>query len=284
MVQVKKLDTEGKKVMITYTSLFDVYKQLEEKKEEVYNASLSRYWLDYILSFHYFQNFEEALNALKNGWEDGAKKINDMLTKTYISANKTKTISKYDVVGFQASVPRYLQGIPTNMINQKKMPAKQKVVTIVKHIGFLGNVKSEEIMENSVKALAIIKRMEEQGTRCNLDIISPVYVGDFLNREECEMVIRIRIKNSTERLNVGKFAFAIANPDMLRRIVFALRYTAFSCGYLGNCEKNPLDCCYLGATCYDREKVINDYLNPGEKYLHNFIDNIDEEIAAFNKM
>lgn len=279
MVQVKKLDTEGKKVMITYTSLFDVYKQLEETKVAEIKAGFTA-WQGFNSKFNYFQNFDEALNALKNGWEDGAKKINDTLTKTYISANKTKTVSKYDVVGFQASVPRYLQGIPANMINQRKMPAKQKVVTIVKHIGFLGNVEPEEIMDNSIKALAIIKRMEEQGTRCNLDVISPVNIGGL------KIVIRIRIKSSAERLNVGKIAFAIANPDMLRRIIFALRYTAYDCGYLNglNTKNNPFTTIAMGATVYDRDEIVNDYINSGEKYLHNFIDNIDEEIAAFNKM
>lgn len=278
MVHSQKI--ANKEYLITYDSLFDVFKQLEEKKELLKNSNGC--WNDkkqgYDYTFYYYKSFDEALEHLKSGWEDGAKKIFDNLSKKYISDNKTKMVSKYDVVGFQASVPRYLQGIPTNMINQKRVPNKQKVITIVKHVGFLGNVSETEIIENSVKALAIVKKIEEQGIRCNVDVISPV------KNNGVKVAIRIRIKNSSERLNIGKLAFAIANPDMLRRIIFALRYSAFECGLLSDENVNPFTYREIGATIYERDYVIKNYLKAGEKYLHNFIDDIDEEIKAFNEM
>ena len=78
-------------------------------------------------------NFEEAVELMKNGWQDMSQKLTKMLgakTKNFDIGTKQKSV--YDVAGFQCSVPRYLQGVPTSMINKKNVPAKQKVITITK--------------------------------------------------------------------------------------------------------------------------------------------------------
>lgn len=270
-----KTDVNGKTTKIFFSTLDDVYKTSEEAKEySCFNGLCN----GFCYGFNYFKNFEESVNSLKYGWQEGTKMIDDEISKKYNNlSNKTQIHSEYNISGFQCSVPRYLQGIPTNMINQKRVPAKQKVMTIVKHIGFLGNVSDKEILENSAKALAIVKKIESQGTKCNLDVISPV---KFHDGTKC--IIRIRVKSAGERLNIGKIAFAMANPDMLRRIVFALRLTCTE-KEMGCLRKGTLSSSYAGASIYDREEVIS-YLNPGEKYLHNFIKDIDEEVKNFEEM
>jgi hypothetical protein len=174
--------------------------------------------------------------------------------------------SKFDVVGGNCSVPRYLQGIPTAMINKKSVMQKQKVITIVKHIGYLGNVSADKIMENSIKALQIVKKLEAQGYRVNLDVMSPAISANET------AVCRVRIKSANERLNVSKVAFPMVHPDMLRRMVFRFREVCpelKSRTWIGS----------MGSTIYDRAKVKS-FLKEGEYYLHNFIGDIDLEIAA----
>jgi hypothetical protein len=215
------------------------------------------------------RSYEEAMGLLKNGWDDMAKRIE---TKLNLIANevqpKTTQRSKYDVVGFQASVPRYLQGIPTNMINKKPVVQKQKVITIVKHIGYLWDVSADKIVENSIKALMIVKKIEAQGYRVNLDVISPAEEGNEI------AICRVRVKSASERLNVSKVAFPMVHPDMLRRMVFRFREV--------NPEiKNHGWSSGMGCSIYDRARVKS-FLKENEYYLHNFIGDVDEEIKNLN--
>jgi hypothetical protein len=189
-------------------------------------------------------------------------------TKLNLIANevqpKTTQRSKYDVVGFQASVPRYLQGIPTNMINKKPVVQKQKVITIVKHVSYLGDVSQEEIVENSIKALQIVKKVEAQGYRVNLDVVRPTEKdGEIL-------FTRVRIKSANERMNISKVAFPLVHPSMLRRLFFRFTEVVPDITAKGWVYS-------YGVTIYDRNKVKS-FLKDGEYYIHNFIDNVDDEI------
>lgn len=160
-------------------------------------------------------SFEEATTLFKNGWDSMAQNLQQKLKIAEAHyENKTAIRAKYDVVGFQASVPRYLQGIPTSMINQKKVPQKQKVVTLNKDVSYSSMFSSEEIIENSIKAFQIVKRVEAQGIRCNLNLV----FAETYNNEH--VICKIRLKNSSERLNISKMAFPLVHTSMLRRLLF----------------------------------------------------------------
>jgi len=217
--------------------------------------------------FYKTSNFQEAVDLAKNGWNVVAAQIE---TKLKLMANqvetKTTTRSRYDVAGFQASVPRYLQGNPMSMVNQSKAVQKQKVITIVKHIGYLGHIKSNDIIEYSTRALQIVKKVEAQGYRVNLDIISPVE-----DRRGNTIICRVRIKNASERLNVAKVAFPLVHPSMLRRLVFSFRETH------PQITPTTWQITDMGITIQNVD-VVKKLLNPGEYYLHNVINDVDEAI------
>jgi len=160
-------------------------------------------------------NYEEAEDMLKKGWPEGAKNIeNKLKTKIKNVSNERTRKSVYDVVGGNCSVPRYLQGIPTNMVRQVTKVRKQKVVTINKNFSYNAMISKERIIEESVKALQIVREIESAGIRVNLNIIFMSYEADE------RIILKVRIKSANERLNVSKTAFALAHPSMLRRIVF----------------------------------------------------------------
>jgi hypothetical protein len=163
------------------------------------------------------KDFPEALDLLKNGWSDMSKKLEQKLkiAAKEIGPKKVNKMS-YDVAGFQASVPRYLQGIPTNMVNKKTIVQKQKVITLVKNVGYNAMVSAEEIIESSIKAFQIVKAIEEKGVRVNLDIC-------WSSETSSERVFyRVRLKSAAERLNISKMAFPMVNPGMLRRLFFRM--------------------------------------------------------------
>lgn len=161
------------------------------------------------------KNFEEAVDLLKNGWSDMAQQLTKKLkveTTNEFVGTKRKNI--YDVVGYQASVPRYLQGVPNSMVRSINIPVKNKVVTLIKSIDYACSVSIDTIVEESIKAMRIIKKLEAQGLKINLDIAFGTKAGGS------NFIGRIRVKNANERLNVSKLAFPLVHPSMLRRLIF----------------------------------------------------------------
>ena len=212
-------------------------------------------------------SFEQAVELLKNGWNEGSQTIEGKLqAKIKCLDSKKSQRPSYDVVGGNCSVPRYLQGVPTSMINRKPVVKKQKVITINKYITYSAYVTAEQIIDESVKAFLIIREIEAAGTRVNLNII------DGLEEGGERAILTVRIKNAGERLNISKMAFPLAHPSMLRRLAFKwLEVTSII--------TNP------GFTMgYGMPMSVNDlkkYMGKGEILLPNFIPNIDDVIKQF---
>ena len=198
-------------------------------------------------SFTQTKSYEEATSLFKNGWDSMAQNITHQL-----NVKKCQTLDThvqkvmFDVVGFQASVPRYLQGIPTNMVNKKLVPIKQKVITLNKDISYNAMTSTQDIIDASIQTLQLIKKIEAQGIRVNLNLIFGAKADK--NTE----VVKIRLKSANERLNISKLAFPLVHPSMLRRLLFRYIEVAptvtkgFKWGY-----GYPLDGSQLKAYCKD---------------------------------
>ena len=165
------------------------------------------------------ENFEEAIELFKNGWSDMAtdlvKKLKVVESKTQPTMKQKSTLS---VCGYQAVVPLYLQGVPNNMVNKKMVPVKQKVITLNKSICYSCAITTEKIIEESIKTLQIIKKLESQGYRCNLNILWAV--SEIFGNKGKRFAIKVRIKSANEKLNVSKLAYPLVHPSMLRRLFF----------------------------------------------------------------
>ena len=163
------------------------------------------------------ENFQEAVKLFKNGWSDMASKL---VQRLKVIENKTEPTMKprttLSVCGYQVIVPLYLQGVPNNMVNKKMVPVKQKIITLNKSIDYSAGVKVDTIIEESIKAMQIVKKLEAQGLRVNLNIV----LGSAAGYPEKQFVLKVRIKSANERLNVSKLAFPLVHPSMLRRLFF----------------------------------------------------------------
>lgn len=167
-------------------------------------------------SFTMTSNYTEAIKLLLTGWSEGAAKLTTSLNVANAKMqNREVKRAIHDIVGFQASVPRYLQGIPTNMVNQKNVKQKQKVITLVKSIAYYSGITTDEILSDSVKFLQIVQAIEKKGIRVNIYI---AWHSAIEGREE--ILYRTKIKSSGERLNISKMSFPLLHPSFLRRIMF----------------------------------------------------------------
>ena len=163
------------------------------------------------------ESFQEAVELLKNGWSDMATKL---VQKLKVIENQVQPSMKpkniMSMQGYQAIVPVYLNNQPNAMLAKKNVPVKQKVITVNKSIDYNSDVKADTIVNESIKAMQIVKKLEAQGYRCNLNIV----LGTTAGYPSKQFVVKVRIKSANERLNVSKLAFPLVHPSMLRRLFF----------------------------------------------------------------
>ena len=169
------------------------------------------------------KNYQEAQDLLTGGWLPEAAVLAKKIPVSSVMGQTIKKTANYSVVGFQASVPRYLQGLPTNMINYRNTPQKQKIVVLNRCITFNASWSSAKIEAEGIKALQVIQALEGNGFRVKLNIIAinGIKGRNGWNKSNSDVAVaKICVKKPEEPLNLSKIAFPLAHPAMLRRISF----------------------------------------------------------------
>jgi hypothetical protein len=216
------------------------------------------------------EDFAKASYMMTHGWDAAAQKMATKVKLTNSAATAVRSSKpSYGVVGSQASVPRYLQGIPTNMVSRQMTYAKQKVVTITKGIAYSSSWTPDEILAECTKALQIIQSMENGGQRVRLNVTWFITSND--NR--CHTMCKVCVKQPDERLNLSKMAFALAHPSMLRRLFFKwLETDDYTQHDMGD---------YYGYPAYkssEYAKIKDKVLEANEYYIPEEIKDMDELI------
>lgn len=160
-------------------------------------------------------SYEEAENLLLHGWDEMAEKMTKKINNVKCqNGYKNKTV--YGVQGYQACVPRYLQGMPDSMVSNKRIVEKQKILNIVKDFGYSGSTSAQTIENESIKVLKTVRDLESRGYRVNLSIA-------FVSKHHGKYIsMMIKIKNASQRMNIKQMAFPMVHPSMFRRIVFGM--------------------------------------------------------------
>ena len=247
----------GKQVMMEFTSMYEFYDYLcKTPINDTFRWSKLYSSVQADFEFYKTHSFDEAVDLMKNGWEDMSKKLTKRLEaiKSDVQpAKKAKTV--YDVSGYQAIVPLYLNGVPTNMASKKMVVQKQKVITINKDVGYNCFTSGDEIIEESIKALQIVKKLEAQGYRVNLNIIHGT------EKDGHRFCYKVRVKSAGEKLNISKAAFPLVNPSMNRRLGFR---------FLEVCPGVPK--CYDGNYGHASDSSTLKAMYPDEYMLPAFVD------------
>lgn len=159
-------------------------------------------------------SYKEALELSNTGWTTAATKMATKVKMTASESHSARTSKPvYSIVGSQACVPLYLQGVPTNMCSRKTLYTKQKVVTVTKGISYNFGWKTEDMIDEGTKSIQIIQSMENGGLRVKLNVLfSVTHEGETNTCKVC-------IKQPDERISISKMAFALSHPSMLRRLM-----------------------------------------------------------------
>ena len=164
------------------------------------------------------RSLDEAWDLFLHGDEKLYNEIKEKAKKIDISkllGNVIKRSSTYnDVVGFQANVPNFLLGIPTDMIATVPNKKSQKILNIVINGAVSCGISTSEIETAGSYYYIVIDLLEKAGYRCN------VYVTCGFRESGDEGYLVLRAKTDREPFNKEKMAFLLANPSFHRRINF----------------------------------------------------------------
>ena len=156
-------------------------------------------------------SYEEARMYLTQGrlYDDLGADIDKYRTK----GTATKRSPEMSVVGHTVVVPLYLQGLPNNMITNKRK-INNKIITIIYSPQAPHYVSNDDLIKGAVKLFKNIVSLESEGYRVNLYVV------------ECnddEFGYALKLKTDRETLNIKKMCFPLVSSSFLRRIGFRIK-------------------------------------------------------------
>lgn len=209
-------------------------------------------------------SYAEAEDLLLHGWDYMAKELKSKIgVNTKLSGHTQRPA--YSVAGYQACVPRYLQGLPDSMIYSKRVPKKEKVITINKSVSYSCGVEQRRIIKESAKVLNAINALESEGLRVKLNVIWKT----TSNRGRYSYIVKVNIKQPSQRLNVKQMVFPLIHPSMLRRIFLRTMEVEKWCNMKGFCPG------------YGRPDNTTENITKGEYYIPAVVS--EEEINDIQK-
>lgn len=166
-------------------------------------------------------SFEEALELVINGWPDGEKKTR-MLSRG-LFAHVSHLIERqnviYDVEGNGIDVAKYLNNEPEcwqRFETELTDGPGHRLVRLMFNFSVSGGVSTNVIMARGAVIAALIELLEYAGHRVELTAIQSIQRGSNYGE------LRVRVKEFSQNLDMGRVVFALAHPSMLRRLAFSV--------------------------------------------------------------
>lgn len=168
---------------------------------------------DYSMGFEGVQNYNEALKYLEYGYKPSVEKMKTILKKSK-SGDMHRFRFQTEIVGETPIVPLALKGIPKDMMSLKMMPIENKVIDLYYEPGASCMVNSRDIIKSGQNLLGAIISLEKQGYRFNLYVID-----NYTDEDDSDMMI-VKVKSSTQPLNLRRISFPLTHPAFFRVIGF----------------------------------------------------------------
>lgn len=191
-----------RKINSTFKTVENCKSQRESERNTEITGTASYPDADSLL----FSGDNENLAKLKRA------NVKSMMHSNDYTANMLK--AQKHVCGCLPNIPLYLIGVPNNMLNFKRAPAKSKIINILVNIAVSYDITANQIIEAGANISSIIRELEKNGIRVNL------YASCFANRKNDYIGFVINLKKSSAPLNMLNITYPLINPSMLRRHYF----------------------------------------------------------------
>lgn len=124
----------------------------------------------------------------------------------------------YDVAGSIPNVPLYISGEPANMQYLQPQPDRPLCKILIEG-GCGGHTDEAEIFNRGVALLSAIQSLEHQGVAVELQYISSCQSDSRHGFQN--WLVTFPIIEMGQGMDLDRVAFCLANPGMLRRVIFA---------------------------------------------------------------
>jgi hypothetical protein len=156
----------------------------------------------------------KAIVLARHGWPDGAAQAKRLLADLELPPiQETHSVTQYDVTGSYVDIGEYVQGTPECMVAFQEDKRAVRFLHIVVSGYYAAIQDSEEVMRRGVAIVAVIDALESRGIRCSVEL---------LTRFHPTFEVSVRLKETTDPLNLDVLAFAVAHPAMFRRVLFGV--------------------------------------------------------------
>lgn len=178
--------------------------------------------------FHSCRDFDEAARfAFK--WEDGAKRIGDIRGKIGLGKQRKTELRRRPNMPGALMMGDYLAGHPEPYAYAAQVPVnserkgKSKVVRVLINLACSGGIPVEVMEARGAACLAMVDAIESAGYSAEVTVGSASQYSKGWGEPDKQYEYKCIVKRAGDRLNLNSVAFAIANIDTFRRIIFGAR-------------------------------------------------------------
>jgi hypothetical protein len=171
--------------------------------------------------FNYTKSLGEAVELCQHGWQEvrpDVDKLLGVLEERLTDAFGSYFVTEYQTSGAVVDMGRFVTGEPECMMEFVQEPQARmgRVVKIVVNASVSWNIDQQLILNRGVAILALIDTIHKMG------------VGVELWWEESashtiNFTTLVKLHDSSEPMDIDAIMFALANPDMLRRLQFSVQ-------------------------------------------------------------
>lgn len=213
-----RVETKGGITNMSLNSLDAALRQSEQGPSHFWRGRVSSRARDE-LDWYGTRSFEEAVSLGRYGWKQGRDKLIDAqlslrdLAEGHISLRSEDR----DVYGNRPDVPLFCAGDPEHMVvpGDRFGPSAPLVDLLVQCS--VSHFNQANLIVNYGAALtSLIDATEAERRRVRVTCAFGIKEGPL------QFNVLVRVKDHNEPLDIDRVAFALANPSMFRRIVFAL--------------------------------------------------------------
>jgi len=219
-------------------------------------------------SKYYGGTFKNAIRLAREGWPEGAKHVDSIITGLNISGRIAKPEIFFDVTGesgFDAG--RIATGEPECMMEwrssakQTQTSKKPRILRILLNRASSDGIESTAACNRGGAILGLIEALELSGRSVELWTVDACKLGS----KQCD--IYIQVKAAGEKLSIDKIVFATMHVSYERRIAFSLIGTQGPTGaYNAKIGNMGMPCTALDAPLFD---VYFDKMHFLERHIWN---------------
>lgn len=212
----------------TYDSVEQMLRLFDRPENAAFHGKILQSKEDGSASWNGTETYAEAVELIRNGWEEPLKELKEAIKSVGIRTNVTteKVRPRTSVVGYAPHVPNAIRGIPESMIGTERVPQKVKAVTIIYSSDANAALSQRDFFNAGAVVLKIINDLELKGYRVRL-----LHEFCAAQKDSEKIVGRVTLKDWRQPIDLKKLTFPLANAAMIRR--FGFRFTEVVPGIKG---------------------------------------------------